>query len=346
MWLLLLSLVLPTYGAQCRHSSTRLSCVEFVENYDGDTITFTIPRVYPLFGDHVRIRVKGIDAPEIASTKSCERDLAEKVKQKVHNLLVKAKRIDLVKPKRDKYFRILADVEFDGISLTEYLLKRKWAISYNGEAKPNHDWCKKSTSFEESSPLGFDFGTRDLTLPHEPYQGEYEFSGKFEPSLHAHNVRLYLNNDEARERMKKYMREGYICENALGHHVLCRRLVDLTEIPDVALKMMRKKLAGLTVQFAPYEGSGTMITEGETYHEWQVPARVTIRNEVYESYIFSKTQSGLVKVTMGYDSNEKDRYSFVVDQDQLKYYVRAVIEKNWEWSEYSAFAIFQPTPTK
>ena len=37
----------------------------YVRNYDGDTITFTLPNLHPIIGNKIAIRVSGIDTPEI-----------------------------------------------------------------------------------------------------------------------------------------------------------------------------------------------------------------------------------------------------------------------------------------
>lgn len=337
MWLLILSLVFPAYGAQCRHSSKRLACVEFINNYDGDTMTFTIPRVFPLFGEHVRIRVAGIDAPEISSTKKCERELAEKVKKKVHDMLASAKRVDLVNPKRDKYFRILADVVADGVSIGETLLEKGWAIQYHGEAKSSHNWCKPKAKPKNYTP--FDI-LPSSDLPYDPYQGEWKFSGDLEPAVHSHNVKLYLINEEAREVLKQYISQGYICEKRLGITVLCRKLLDDVEIPQHVCEKMNQQMHPMSVRFEPYEGGGTLITEGQGYREWNVPGVVFVNEEQYDAYVFSKSSSGIIKVLMGYEDKQKTHHSFVANREALKYYTSVVVEGKNEWHEYSAFAVF------
>ena len=137
---LLLSLF--AIGKPCTHDEKSLRCVQYIKNYDGDTVTFNIPRVHPLIGKKINIRVFGVDTPEIKSKSKCEKQKAEEAKKFVHHLLKKAKRIDLEKVKRGKYFRIVADIRFDGKSLTEYLLKSRLAYPYIGGTKLKRDWCK------------------------------------------------------------------------------------------------------------------------------------------------------------------------------------------------------------
>ena len=342
MLLLLLGLIFPAHGAECRHTSKRFSCVEYVNNYDGDTITFNIPRLNPLFGERVRVRIQGVDAPEIKSEQACERDLAIKAKARVRRFLSKAKRIDLVNPKRDKYFRILADVQADGVSVSEYLLSNGLGVEYHGEDKSHFNWCstgeKDPTSHHNNLSL-------DFSLPHDPYQGAFSFSGELVPSQLAHNVRIYMNGEEARKKMLALINKGYICEKRLGQIVLCRGLSNLAQIPEEIAQQMRKAAQQMHIQFAPYEGSGSLITEGSSYREWEVPGEVEINGERYDSYIFSKQQSGLVKVMMGYET-QQTRHSFVASGNSLQYFVRVLVEQKWEWNEYTALAVFNPTASE
>jgi endonuclease YncB( thermonuclease family) len=126
----------------CKHDQNTFKCVSYVRNYDGDTIVVNIPNVHPIIGENISIRIKGIDTPEIKTNDKCERDIALKAWQIVKNILITAHRIDLENIKRDKYFRIDADVIADGISLQKIMLKEKLAYPYNHGKKQKIDWCK------------------------------------------------------------------------------------------------------------------------------------------------------------------------------------------------------------
>lgn len=128
----------------CTHSNNSFKCVKFVKNYDADTITFDIPNVHPLIGRNISVRVNGVDAPEIRTKNSCEKEKARNAKKLVTNLLKNGKRIDLINIKKGKYFRIVADVIIDGKSLNMYLIKNGLAYSYDGGKKKKIDWCKSS----------------------------------------------------------------------------------------------------------------------------------------------------------------------------------------------------------
>lgn len=115
--------------------------MQYIKNYDGDTITFNIPGVHALIGNHIKIRLKDIETAEIESKNKCEKQKALEAKKAVAKLLKKAKRIDLLNIDRGKYFRIVADVRFDGQDLSKILIKKKLAYLYDGKKKPVINWC-------------------------------------------------------------------------------------------------------------------------------------------------------------------------------------------------------------
>lgn len=115
--------------------------VEFVKNYDGDTITVNIPDYPDIVGKGISVRILGIDAPEVKGKCSNEREKAQYFKVLVHKELSEAKSIKIVNVGRDKYFRILGDVIYDGKSLRDKLLSDRDIHSYDGDTKTNF-WCE------------------------------------------------------------------------------------------------------------------------------------------------------------------------------------------------------------
>lgn len=116
---------------------------EYVDNYDGDTITVNVSSIHPFFGQNMKVRLNGVDTPEIRTANSCEKEKALVAKDMVRGILSTAKKIELRNVKKGKFFRVVADVYYDGNSLSQLLLNYKLAVSYNGKRKPkNIDWCK------------------------------------------------------------------------------------------------------------------------------------------------------------------------------------------------------------
>jgi len=127
--------------------------VVYVGNPDGDTITFNIPNTPTIIGREVLVRLRGIDTPELRKGKcAAEKRKAKEAQKRVHALLSGAETINLHRPARGKYFRILADVEFDGRDLATLLLAEKLGVPYDGGRR--HDWCNRKESPSGSRNYG------------------------------------------------------------------------------------------------------------------------------------------------------------------------------------------------
>ena len=107
--------------------------------YDGDTFRVDIDSLPPIVGKNIRIRLNGLDTPEIQGKCQYEKDLALKARDFVRNKLANAKEIKLTKLQRGKYFRVVADVMVDGVSLEQELLENELAYKYSGGKKTS--WC-------------------------------------------------------------------------------------------------------------------------------------------------------------------------------------------------------------
>lgn len=117
----------PTYG------SVRVG--EVVSIYDGDTFTVNIPGWPGVIGERISVRVYGIDTPEMRDDRPKVRELARAAKQKVVQRLREGKVIELRNLRRDKYFRLLAEVWVDNRSLADELIKAGLAHPYDGGTK-------------------------------------------------------------------------------------------------------------------------------------------------------------------------------------------------------------------
>ena len=85
------------------------------------------------------IRINGIDTPELRGKCEKEKQLARLAKQFTVERLRAANSVVLKNIKRGKYFRLIADVYVDGVSLGEQLIKQGHAVKYIGKAK--RTWC-------------------------------------------------------------------------------------------------------------------------------------------------------------------------------------------------------------
>lgn len=136
--------------SECRHDAHTFRCVQVLRNYDGDTLTVDIPHLPQLFGQAIPVRVKGIDTPEIRTKDRCEKEAGRLAQKLVASMVKQAKKVELHAVERDKYFRILADVQVDGVSLSQILLKNGLAVAYDGGTKAKINWC----DLNKRSPAG------------------------------------------------------------------------------------------------------------------------------------------------------------------------------------------------
>jgi len=139
--LLVIILCISSYATPLKDINYGSATVEKVTSiYDGDTFRANIKGYPKIVGYRMSIRVLGIDTPEMRAKCSKEKELARAAKKLTVSLLRGAEHIELRNIKRGKYFRILADVYVDGVSIADELLRGGYAVRYDGGTKI--DWCK------------------------------------------------------------------------------------------------------------------------------------------------------------------------------------------------------------
>ena len=107
--------------------------------YDGDTIRINIDSFPDIIGKNIRVRLKGIDAPEIKGKCQKEIDLAVMARDYLRNAINKSNQIELRNIERGKYFRIVGELYINGENISSDLIKSKLAYYYNGGKK--RSWC-------------------------------------------------------------------------------------------------------------------------------------------------------------------------------------------------------------
>ncbi len=122
----------PQYGT--------VTVSKVISVYDGDTFRVNIDSLPPIVGKNIAIRVNGVDTPEIRGKCQYEKNLALKARDFVRGKLANAKEIKLTNLQRGKYFRVVANVLVDGVSLEQELLDNELAYEYSGGKKLS--WCK------------------------------------------------------------------------------------------------------------------------------------------------------------------------------------------------------------
>ena len=137
---ILLALCLCSVPALAKTQYGSVIVTKVISVYDGDTFRVDIDSLSPIVGKNIPVRLEGVDTPEINGKCQYEKDLAIEARDFVRNKLSKAKEIKLNEIQRGKYFRVVAKVFIDGVSLEKELLDKGLAYKYKGGKKIN--WCK------------------------------------------------------------------------------------------------------------------------------------------------------------------------------------------------------------
>ena len=116
--------------------------VYVVKVYDGDTITIIYENESDKKVYKASVRFRDIDAPEMRTKNKKEKEIALRAKDEVVKLIYN-KYINLENIAYDKYGRILADIYVKNINISEYLIKKRLGVKYDGGKKHiPKDWKK------------------------------------------------------------------------------------------------------------------------------------------------------------------------------------------------------------
>ena len=132
--------ILITFQVQAAPQYGTVTVSKVISVYDGDTFRVNIDSLPPIVGKNIPIRVNGVDTPEIRGKCQYEKNLALEARDFVRGKVANAKEIKLTNLQRGKYFRVVANVLVDGVSLEKELLDKELAYEYTDGKKLS--WCK------------------------------------------------------------------------------------------------------------------------------------------------------------------------------------------------------------
>lgn len=133
LFALMMCIVTSSYSKPTEYGDVLVS--KLVDVHDGDTFFIEQPNWPPIIGHHIGVRVLGIDTPELHDKDLQVKAAAIKARAYARKVLESAKEIRLLNLKRDKYFRILADVSVDGKDFGKMMLDGGFAKKYDGGTK-------------------------------------------------------------------------------------------------------------------------------------------------------------------------------------------------------------------
>ena len=143
--LILLASLLFVGSVYAKETYGDLTISQLVRVYDGDTFFVDVEGLHDIIGKEVKIRIRGVDTPEIKQHAKCDKEhqLGMRARAFVEERLQSADKIELVKISRGKYFRIVADVIYDGKSIAPEIIQAGHGVVYHPKKKK--DWCAEDS---------------------------------------------------------------------------------------------------------------------------------------------------------------------------------------------------------
>ena len=100
--------------------------------YDGDTLTADVDLGFKMCAKKIKLRLLGIDTPEVRSKDPDEKVAALRARDRVRELCLD-KEVIIVSHKKGKYGRWLASVRVDdGVDLADLLIAERHGVPYGG----------------------------------------------------------------------------------------------------------------------------------------------------------------------------------------------------------------------
>ena len=139
MWIKIIFFILNLFLISSTFAYGDVKISKVISIYDGDTLRVNIDSFPDIIGKNIRIRIKGIDAPEIKGKCQKEIDLAIMARDYLRNAINQSSLIELRNIERGKYFRIVGELYIDGENISKGLIKEKLVYIYHGGKK--RSWC-------------------------------------------------------------------------------------------------------------------------------------------------------------------------------------------------------------
>ncbi len=106
-----------------------------VRVHDGDTIKVDFAGVPELFGKDMLVRLSGVDTAELHDPNPVVKAYALKTQAYLNKRVANAKKLELVRPFKDKYFRVNATLLIDGTNIEKEMEDKGYSKPYNGGLK-------------------------------------------------------------------------------------------------------------------------------------------------------------------------------------------------------------------
>ena len=118
-----------------------VSRARVISVYDGDTVTVAARLGHRGNPYQFKVRLNRIDTAEIRSDNPEEKEAALIAKKALSDRILH-KCVTLKNISYEKYGRILADIYYKGACINDWMLNKKYAVTYDGGKKKKIDWAQ------------------------------------------------------------------------------------------------------------------------------------------------------------------------------------------------------------
>lgn len=139
-----IQLLNETSSDQCKvfRPQIRFDLAKVIDVYDGDTVTIQCCLVNDSTNTlySLKVRIMGIDTPEIKTKNPLEKELAAHIRDEMSKLLLGKTVYVKQSEATDKFGRILAHIilyrkDKPAINITDWLISQRYAVAYGGSTK-------------------------------------------------------------------------------------------------------------------------------------------------------------------------------------------------------------------
>ena len=142
-----------THKSEAEKRTIDITNVKLDRVYDADTVYFQNPFTGGISNLYLNIKVRlyGIDTPELKTKNSCEKSLSKAAKEFVNRQLMRAKEINLENCFHGKFAgRVVCNIKYKKktrwYDLTNELIKKGYGVPYFGKTKQKTggEWCESN----------------------------------------------------------------------------------------------------------------------------------------------------------------------------------------------------------
>lgn len=186
-----------------------------------------------------------------------------------------------------------------------------------------------STSVEPASTSADALSKGPLAL-----EGTYRFAGHVTPLGRKTVDVIDTRMPDADERLEEVRGNGGTCQLAAANTWRCVTLGG--DVAASSLETLGQRNAALFARFDAVTGAPSLVTDGESFKEWEISQDGATPEGTFERYVHRLLQGDLAKIVVNGEE------LIVRDAGHLaKWDMKTVTESRWRWHEDAALVVLE-----